>query len=79
MLAKRILIKLVVSSRRVARSRMRFILLGIISCVSKYSEIEPPFNTITAGHNDAVFPSLDEVIIENDLPLCVYKLTMTEG
>jgi hypothetical protein len=51
---------------------MAYILLRIISRMRKDPEIKTPLNAITAGYNNAVLPSLDEVVIENYLPLCVH-------
>ena len=36
-------------------------------------------NSITALNQNSVFPGFDEVIIEQDLPLCVHELAVTKG
>jgi hypothetical protein len=46
--------------------------------MSEDSGIEPPVNPVTASDDDAMFPGIDKLIVENDLPLRMYELTVTK-
>jgi hypothetical protein len=46
--------------------------------MSEDAEIESSRYSITAGDWDAMFPCFNEVVVEDDLPLSVHELAMTE-
>ena len=55
------------------------ILLWIVTGMTKDAEVEASLHPITAGNDNSMFPSLDELIVEDDLPLSMYEFAVAKS
>jgi hypothetical protein len=55
------------------------LLLRVVGRICKYARIEPAFDAITAGNDDAVRPSFQKLVVQKNHPLCVHELSGTMG
>lgn len=58
---------------------MEGILFGVVADINEYAGVEAPGNPVEALNNNSTKVSLNELIIQEGLPLLVKHLTMAMG